>query len=96
MIGSDGLSCVFIMTDFTRDIEVKYTGATKLEFKEGEIVVLNGFIPDMRRRGKMIALDYMTKHTLETENWEGMHWKITHWNFGAKQTKEMSGEASLG
>lgn len=97
-----GLSeSVFILTDFSREVQVKYTGSTSLEFKEGEIIVLTAYIPDLRRRTKLVALDYMTKHSLEAENWEGIltiFIQGQHWVFWVlrKKIKEKSKGTSLG
>lgn len=61
----------FTITDFKNNIEVFYTGAMKFEFKEGETIVITGYCPDIKNKNKVICVDYMTKHALEVENWEG-------------------------
>lgn len=49
----------FILTDFINDIEVFYRGATKFEFKEGETLILNAYMPDKRNKNKVIYLLYV-------------------------------------
>lgn len=44
----------------------------KFEFKEGETVVITGYIPDISKKNRMVCVEYMTKHSMEVENWKGI------------------------
>lgn len=55
----------FVITDFKEEIEVFYKGITKFEFKEGETIVLTAYCPDIKERKKVVAIDYLTKHSME-------------------------------
>lgn len=59
----------FIITDFKEEIDVFYKGITKFEFKEGETIVLTAYCPDLKERKKLIAIDYLTKHSMEAQDW---------------------------
>eukprot|EP01017_Pseudomicrothorax_dubius_P032931 TRINITY_DN435_c0_g2_i2.p1 TRINITY_DN435_c0_g2~~TRINITY_DN435_c0_g2_i2.p1 ORF type:complete len:206 (-),score=30.05 TRINITY_DN435_c0_g2_i2:169-786(-) len=59
----------FVLTDFENEVHVLYTGLNKFEYKEGETLVLTGYCPDIRQKQNVVAIDFMTKHALEQENW---------------------------
>ena len=59
------LDTSFDITDFHEEIEVAYSGVNKFEFKEGETLVLTAYCPNLNNRKKVIATDYMTKHSME-------------------------------
>ena len=42
----------------------------KFEFKEGETIMLTAYCPDVKEKGKVIAMEYMTKHSMELNNWK--------------------------
>lgn len=60
----------FIVTDFSEEIEVFYKGFAKFEFKEGETIVLTAYCPDLTNRKKVVAIDYLTKHSMEAQDWQ--------------------------
>lgn len=37
----------------------------KFEFKEGETLVLTAYCPNFKNKKKIVATDYMTKHSME-------------------------------
>jgi hypothetical protein len=43
----------------------------RFEFKEGETIVLTGYLPDITDKSKIICIEYMTKHSMEVNNWQG-------------------------
>ena len=53
------------MTDFKEELDVVYKGLTKFEFKEGETLVMTAYCPDLTNRKKVVAIDYLTKHSME-------------------------------
>jgi len=65
------LESKFIMTDFKNELEVLYNGLNKFEFKEGETLIITAYVPDMKYKNRIVCIDYMSKHSMETENWEG-------------------------
>ena len=46
-------------------------GMARFEFKEGETIVLTGYLPDITDKSKIICIEYMTKHSMEVNNWQG-------------------------
>ena len=56
----------FKMTDYKNSIDVLYNGLNKFEFKEGSTVVLTAYCPDPMDKSRIIAIDYMTKHSMVT------------------------------
>lgn len=52
------------MTDYKNSIDVLYNGLNKFEFKEGSTVVLTAYCPDPSDKSRIIAIDYMTKHSM--------------------------------
>ena len=65
------LESKFIITDFKNEVEVLYNGMNKFEFKEGETIVITGYIPDVQHKNRIVCIDYMAKHSMEVENWQG-------------------------
>lgn len=62
----------FVGTDHKGNgINILYKGDLKFETREGETVILTGYLPDADNRTQMIAVEYMTNHGMEQENWEG-------------------------
>ena len=62
----------FVGTDHQGNgINILYKGELKFETREGETVILTGYLPDVDNRTQMIAVEYLTNHGLEQENWEG-------------------------
>ena len=56
----------FKMTDYKNSIDVLYNGLNKFEFKEGSTVVLTAYCPYPMDKSRIIAIDYMTKHSMVT------------------------------
>ena len=52
-------------------VNVIYRGTLQFETKEGESVVLSGYLPDSNNKTNVIATQYMTNHSLEAEKWDG-------------------------
>ncbi|KAL4473241.1 hypothetical protein ABPG73_012931 [Tetrahymena malaccensis] len=71
----------FVITDFKEEIEVFYKGITKFEFKEGETIVLTAYCPDLKERKKVVAIDYLTKHSMEVQDWQSKSGKSRE-NYG--------------
>ena len=65
------LESKFIITDFKNEVEVLYNGMNKFEFKEGETIVITGYVPDVQHKNRIVCIDYMAKHSMEVENWQG-------------------------
>jgi len=64
----------FVGTDHKGNgINILYKGDLKFETREGETVVLTGYLPDADNRTQMIAIEYLTNHALEKENWDGKY-----------------------
>lgn len=51
-------------------MNVVYRGELNFETKEGETVIITGYLPDSNNRSNMIAIEYVTNHGMETEKWE--------------------------
>ena len=32
---------------------------------------MTGYCPDLERKSKVVCVDYMTKHSMEVNNWKG-------------------------
>lgn len=60
----------FKITDNTYDISCIYNGTTKTEFKEGELLVMESYCPDVKKKDNIIIKDYLTKHSMESSEWE--------------------------
>ena len=80
------LDTKFILTDFKNQVEVTYNGkyfyfnmksihnkigVNKFEFKEGETLVITGYTPDTKKKNNIICIDYMTRHGMEVDTWQG-------------------------
>jgi hypothetical protein len=50
-------------------VNIFYRGQTKFEFKEGETLVLTGYLPDRNDKTKMIGTEYLTKHSMDGNLW---------------------------
>ncbi len=64
------LDTKFTITDFKNEVDVYYNGMAKFEFKEGETIVMQAYCPDNQDKSKVIAMEYMTKHSMEVNNWK--------------------------
>lgn len=60
----------FQITDNTYDISCVYKGSSKNEFKEGELLVMESYCPDAKRKENIVIKDYLTKHSMESSEWE--------------------------
>ncbi|KRW98389.1 CcmE/CycJ protein [Pseudocohnilembus persalinus] len=78
------LDTKFEITDFNSDVEVAYSGLNKFEFKEGETLVLTAYCPNANYKNKIVATDYMTKHSMEVQNWQDKV-NSTRQNYGLYQ-----------
>ena len=61
----------FTMTNFKDEIDITYRGKTSVNFKEGDNVVLTGYLPNPANKTKVLATSYMPSHSMENENWRG-------------------------
>eukprot|EP01016_Furgasonia_blochmanni_P030776 TRINITY_DN3192_c0_g1_i1.p1 TRINITY_DN3192_c0_g1~~TRINITY_DN3192_c0_g1_i1.p1 ORF type:complete len:238 (+),score=26.54 TRINITY_DN3192_c0_g1_i1:54-767(+) len=90
------LDTKFVVTDYKNEIEVIYSGTAKFEFKEGETIVLTGYVPDTRNRNRIVCVEYMTKHSMQVENWQDQQ-NISRRNYGLNNSKSGEiGKDSLG
>jgi cytochrome c-type biogenesis protein CcmE len=64
-----GLEKKFKITDNTYDIQCIYKGVSKNEFREGELLVMQSYCPDINHKDNIIVKDYLTKHSMETSEW---------------------------
>ena len=46
-----------------------YQGIIPPEFKEGENLILTGYIPNINNKNVMISTTFATNHSMEVENW---------------------------
>ena len=60
----------FEITNFKEDISVIFKGVASLELKEGDNVILTGYLPDENDKHLVVATEYNTNHSMEVENWE--------------------------
>lgn len=67
---------IFKITNFKDTIDVVYKGKTKLQFKEGDNVVLTGYLPNSDIKNRVIATSYITNHSMEVENWQGSNFNV--------------------
>lgn len=52
------------------EMNIAYRGEIQFETKEGETVIVTGYLPDADNRTNMIAIEYVTNHGMEAEKWE--------------------------
>ena len=43
--------------------------------------MMTGYIPDIDNKQKMVCVEYMTKHSMEEENWKGIEANSAKTNF---------------
>ena len=60
----------FKITDNTYDISCVYTGSSKNEFKEGELLIMESYCPDVKKKENIGIKDDLTKQSLESSEWE--------------------------
>ena len=48
----------------------KYSGTTAVELKEGETAIINGYCPNAKEKELIVVNNYMTKHSMETNDWD--------------------------
>ena len=77
------LQASFTVTDQETSIKVNYKGKSKFEFKEGEVIILSCYMPNSTEKDKVVAIDYVTKHSLETNDWKEKSGKSRD-NYGVK------------
>lgn len=65
-----GLDKTFKITDNTYDISCTYHGSSKTEFKEGELLIMESYCPDVKKKENIVIKDYLTKHSMESSEWE--------------------------
>ena len=60
----------FVLTNFKNEISVIFKGLASIELKEGDNVIVTGYVPDEEDRGRIVATKYSTNHSMEKENWD--------------------------
>ena len=73
----------FVLSDFERDVSVMYRGDLAFETKEGETLVLTGYFPNIFDKSRMVCVEFMVNHSLETENWD-MKKEVRRETYGLK------------
>lgn len=63
---SKGLEKRFKITDNTYDVTCVYNGSSKAEFREGELLVMESYCPDVKKKSNIIVKNYLTKHSMES------------------------------
>ena len=66
----------FDITNFKETLSVLYKGKSRIEFKEGDNIVLTAYYTDSNTRQKLIAFSYVNNHSMEVENWQGTSNKL--------------------
>lgn len=61
----------FDITNFKETISVLYKGKSRIEFKEGDNIVLSAYYTDPDMRNRLVAFSYINNHSMEVENWQG-------------------------
>ena len=65
-----GLEKRFKITDNMYDVNCVFSGETKNEFREGELLVLESYCPNATNKQNIIVKDYLTKHSMESNEWD--------------------------
>ena len=60
----------FVLTNFKNDISVIFKGIASVELKEGDNVIITGYLPNVENKCKVVATKYNTNHSMEVENWD--------------------------
>ena len=63
------------MTNFKDTIDIDYQGPIKSQFKEGDKLVLTAYLPNVKQKSRLVGIDHLTNHSMETENWQGSTFK---------------------
>lgn len=61
----------FTITNNKQELDIIYQGIIPPEFKEGENLILTGYIPNINNKKVIISTTFATNHSMEVENWEG-------------------------
>jgi len=65
-----GLEKRFKITDNMHELNCVFNGESKNEFREGELLVMESYCPNVTKKENIIIKDYLTKHSMETNEWE--------------------------
>ena len=65
-----GIEKKFKITDNAYDINCIYNGGSKNEFREGELLVMESYCPNMSKKENIVIKTYLTKHSMESNEWE--------------------------
>lgn len=76
-----GLNKRFTITDNTYDINCRYEGTTAAELKEGETTIITGYCPNVQSKENIIVNTYMTKHSMEKNDWDAKN-KVSNKSYG--------------
>ena len=66
---SRGLEKRFKITDNTYDVSCLYNGTSKNEFREGELLILESYCPNINKKQNIVVKNYLTKHSMESSEW---------------------------
>ena len=80
-------TCSFVGTDGENEIDVLYRGTVPFECKEGSTIVSSCYFPTSGDKTRVVALDFLTNHSMEVENWSPSVEQEKN-NFGLKSAKE--------
>lgn len=65
-----GLEKRFKITDNTYDISCSYNGFSKTEFREGELLVMESYCPNVSKKDNIVIKEYLTKHSMDSNEWD--------------------------
>ena len=60
----------FTLTNFKNEISVIFKGIASIELKEGDNVIITGYLPNNDEKCRVVATSYNTNHSMEVENWD--------------------------
>ena len=59
----------FRLTNFKKEVLVVFKGSSTFELKEGDNLIMTGYMPNESERYKVVATSFKTNHSMEAENW---------------------------